>query len=175
MFTPAFELTLAARKDFVLGDNLSAGDEAPDFSAPASTGQTLTLSDYRGKWVVLYFYPKDNTPGCSRQACSFRDSNRKIQSLRAVVVGCSPDDLKSHDKFITKFDLPYVLISDPEHEVAEKYGVWVGKNMYGKKVMGIERSTFLINPDGVVTHVWKKVKVEHHADEVIDELTMMQS
>ena len=149
---------------------VSVGSEAPDFKLDASTGKKVALKDLRGKWVVLYFYPKDDTPGCTREACSFRDNHKRLEALGAVVLGVSPDDLKAHDKFIAKYDLPFTLLADPDHTVSQKYGVWVEKNMYGKKIMGIERSTFLINPEGVVHKAWRKVKVEAHVDEVMDEL-----
>ena len=149
---------------------VSEGREAPDFKLDASTGKKVALKDLWGKWVVLYFYPKDDTPGCTREACSFRDNHKRLEALGAVVLGVSPDDLKAHDKFIAKYDLPFTLLADPEHTVSQDYGVWIEKNMYGKKIMGIERSTFLINPEGVVHKVWRKVKVEAHVDEVMDEL-----
>ena len=149
---------------------ISEGHEAPDFKLDASTGKKVALEDLRGKWVVLYFYPKDDTPGCTREACSFRDNHKRLEALGAVVLGVSPDDLKAHDKFIAKYDLPYTLLADPEHTMSLKYGVWVEKNMYGKKIMGIERSTFLINPEGVIHKAWRKVKVEAHVDELMDEL-----
>ena len=149
---------------------VSVGSEAPDFKLDASTGKKVALKDLRGKWVVLYFTPKDDTPGCTREACSFRDNHKRLEALGAVVLGVSPDDLKAHDKFIAKYDLPFTLLADPDHTVSQKYGVWVEKNMYGKKIMGIERSTFLINPEGVVHKAWRKVKVEAHVDEVMDEL-----
>ena len=149
------------------------GQVAPDFTLMASNGKPLRLSDLRGKWVVLYFYPKDDTPGCTREACSFRDYSKQFESLGAVVVGVSPDDLRSHDRFITKYELPFLLLSDPDHEVAELYGVWREKNMYGRKIMGIQRSTFLISPNGLIHKGWLKVKVEHHADEVLDELKLV--
>ena len=116
---------------------LEPGTIAPAFSARSSTGSSISLSDYLGKWVILYFYPKDDTPGCTREACFFRDNHKKLKSLKAVVLGCSPDDLKSHDKFITKYDLPFILLSDPDHAIAEDYGVWKEINMYGKKIKGI--------------------------------------
>ena len=149
---------------------VSVGSEAPDFKLDASTGKKVALKDLRGNWVVLYFTPKDDTPGCTREACSFRDNHKRLEALGAVVLGVSPDDLKAHDKFIAKYDLPFTLLADPDHTVSQKYGVWVEKNMYGKKIMGIERSTFLINPEGVVHKAWRKVKVEAHVDEVMDEL-----
>lgn len=146
---------------------------APEFSLPASNGQVLSLNDLRGKWVVLYFYPKDDTPGCTREACSFRDHIKQLESLGAVVIGVSPDDLRSHDRFICKYNLPFLLLSDTDHSVAEAYGVWREKNMYGRKIMGIQRSTFLIAPDGRIHKAWRKVKVDHHVDEVLDELKLV--
>ncbi len=149
------------------------GQIAPDFTLQASNGKPFTLSDQRGKWVVLYFYPKDDTPGCTREACSFRDHIKQLESLGAVVVGVSPDDLRSHDRFVTKYQLPFLLLSDPDHEVAQLYDVWREKNMYGRKIFGIQRSTFLIAPDGTVYKAWRKVKVDHHVDEVLDELKLV--
>jgi peroxiredoxin Q/BCP len=151
------------------------GQVAPDFTLMGSNGKPFTLSEARGKWVVLYFYPKDDTPGCTREACSFRDYSKKLESLGAVIVGISPDDLRSHDRFATKHKLPFLLLSDPDHTVAELYGVWREKNMYGRKIMGIQRSTFLIGPDGRVHKAWPKVKVDHHVDEVLDELKLVTS
>ncbi len=152
-----------------------SGYPAPDFSANASNGSRVSLSDLRGQWVILYFYPKDDTPGCTKEACGFRDSSTRLAGMGAVVLGCSPDDLKAHDKFITKYDLPFILISDPDHTVAEAYGVWKEKNMYGKKIMGIERTTFLISPESKVVKTWKRVKVDGHVDEIIDELQMLSA
>lgn len=151
---------------------LTVGQTAPDFSAEASMGQTISLSDLRGKWVILYFYPRNNTPGCTREACEFRDQHGILAGLNAVVVGCSPDKLRSHDKFITKYNLPFILLSDPDHSIAAKYGVWKEKNMYGLKLMGIDRSTFLINPGGEIARLWRRVRVNGHIDEVIDELKL---
>lgn len=144
--------------------------EAPEFVALASNGKPLKLRDLRGRWVVLYFYPKDDTPGCTREACGFRDSIRRIQAMNAVVLGVSPDGLKSHDKFISKYSLPFLLLSDEDHTLSIKYGVWKEKTMYGRKMMGIERSTFLIDPEGRIHRAWRKVKVDAHPDEVLDEL-----
>jgi peroxiredoxin Q/BCP len=154
---------------------VEAGEKAPDFKTESSSGRKLSLKDFKGKWVVLYFYPKDDTPGCTREACSFRDSFKRIESLDAVVLGCSPDDLKAHDKFIDKYNLPFILLSDPDHTIAKAYGVWKEKSMYGRKVMGIERSTFLISPDGMVHKAWPKVKVESHVDEIVDELKLVHA
>lgn len=151
---------------------LQADEEAPDFNAEASNGKSITLESLRGSWVVLYFYPKDETPGCTKEACAFRDSFKRIESLGAVVLGCSPDDLKTHDKFITRHNLPFTLLTDPDRTIAKAYGVWKEKNMYGKRVMGIERSTFLINPAGTIHFVWPKVKVDGHVDEIVDELKL---
>lgn len=153
---------------------VSEESAAPEMRLEASTGKKVALKDLRGSWVVVYFYPKDDTPGCTREACSFRDNHKRLEALGAVVLGVSPDDLKAHDKFIAKYNLPFTLLADPDHEAAKKFGVWKEKNMYGKKVMGIERSTFLINPDGNIRKAWRKVKVENHVDEVMDELKLVR-
>lgn len=150
---------------------LKAGDMAPDFSLEASTGETIKLSDLIGtSKVILYFYPKDNTPGCTKEACSFRDTVPQIQEKNAVVLGVSPDSLKSHEKFIGKYDLNFTLLSDPEHEVAAAYGAWGEKSMYGKKYQGILRSTFVIGIDGKIEHVFEKVKTNTHGVDVLDVL-----
>ena len=138
--------------------NLHMGDTAPDFTATTDSGATLRLSDLRGKRAVLYFYPKDDTPGCTTQACGFRDSYPVIEEKNAVVLGVSPDGVKSHQKFKTKFDLPFTLIVDEDHTIAEAYGVWVEKSMYGKQYMGIERSHFVIDEQGVIVDAQVKVK-----------------
>ena len=143
------------------------GSPAPDFSLTSDTGETVTLSSLRGKPVVLYFYPKDDTPGCSKQACGIRDSWGEFERRGAVVLGVSPDSEGSHVKFKQKFDLPFTLLADPDHATAEAYGVWVEKSMYGKKYMGVERSTFVIDADGTVAKAMRKVKPETHADEVL--------
>jgi peroxiredoxin Q/BCP len=143
------------------------GKKAPEFTLAGSQGEEVSLGDFKGKSVILYFYPKDDTPGCTREACDFRDAKRKFTTARAVVLGVSPDSLKSHDKFITKFELPFTLLSDPDHALAEAYGTWVEKSMYGRKYMGIERSTFVIDPAGKVKAVFRKVKVDGHVDEVL--------
>lgn len=152
---------------------LEIGKLAPVFSADASSRKSVSLSDFRGSWVILYFYPRNNTPGCTREACAFRDSLKLTSDLNAVILGCSPDNVQSHEKFISKYDLPFVLLSDAEHTIALKYGVWKEKNLYGKKSMGIERSTFLIDPDGKLRRTWRRVKVDGHVDAVIDELKSM--
>jgi peroxiredoxin Q/BCP len=146
---------------------LAVGDSAPAFSLPAHPGPTVRLSQFKGKQnVVLYFYPRDNTPGCTTEACDFRDNIASLNKGDAVVLGVSTDDLASHGKFADKFELPFALLADEDHAVAEKYGVWVEKSMYGKKSMGIQRATFLINKKGKLAAVWRKVKVDGHVAEV---------
>jgi len=147
---------------------VQVGQAVPDFTLPASNGKDVSLSDFRGKKVVLYFYPKDMTPGCTAESCDFRDCNGQFEQLGAVVVGVSPDDLKSHEKFIQKHGLPFLLLSDTEHKVCELFGVWKEKNMYGKKTMGVERSTFLIDEEGKLAREWRKVKVDGHVREVLE-------
>jgi peroxiredoxin Q/BCP len=139
---------------------IAVGDLAPEFSAETESGETVRLSDYRGRRVVLYFYPKDDTPGCTTQACGFRDSYPTLTERNAVVLGVSPDNARSHQKFKTKFDLPFTLLVDETHAIAEAYGVWVEKSMYGKRFMGIERSHFVIDEEGRVLDAQVKVKPE---------------
>ena len=146
----------------------SAGDPAPDFTAPTGSGETITLSDYRGRWVLLYFYPKDNTPGCTKQACNLRDNFGMLEQEGVAVIGVSGDDETSHERFSEKYDLPFPLVADPKHEVMNRYGVWGEKNFYGKKSMGIKRTTFLIDPEGTVRHVFKRPKTGQHAEEVLE-------
>ncbi|MFL0506728.1 thioredoxin-dependent thiol peroxidase [Ureibacillus sp. 179-F W5.1 NHS] len=141
--------------------------EAPNFTLLNEKEEKVTLSDYRGKKVILYFYPKDMTPGCTTEACDFRDQHEAFSDLNAVIFGISADDAKKHTKFIEKYGLPFSLLVDEDHEVCEKYGVWVLKKMYGKEFMGIERSTFLINEEGIVEKEWRKVKVKNHIEEVL--------
>jgi peroxiredoxin Q/BCP len=142
------------------------GDLAPDFTLPADDGSSLTLRQLRGKRVVLYFYPKDDTPGCTTQACDLRDNLAALTGTGAVVLGVSSDSAASHVKFREKFGLNFPLLSDPEHAVAEAYGVWKEKSMYGKKFWGIERSTFIIDERGVVREAWRKVSPKGHAERV---------
>jgi len=146
---------------------LKAGDKAPAFALPSIEGRTVRLGDLRGKPVVLYFYPKDDTPGCTKEACSFRDAWSEIQETGAVVLGVSPDDAASHEKFRAKYRLPFPLLSDPDHAVADAYGAWGEKSMYGRKYEGILRTTFLIDGTGVVRRVFEKVRPDGHADEVL--------
>ena len=147
--------------------SLDVGDKAPDFTLPSDGGGKLTLSKLRGKKVVLYFYPKDDTTGCTAEACGFRDIFPNFRKLDATVVGISRDSVASHDKFKKKYELPFMLASDEEGKVCEKYGVWVQKSLYGRKYMGIERTTFLIDEKGVIEKLWRKVKVSGHVDEVL--------
>ena len=147
---------------------LKAGDMAPAFSLPASTGETISLSDFAGKKrVVLYFYPKDDTPGCTKEACSFRDTLPRLNDHDTVVLGVSADDLKSHGKFITKYQLNFPLLSDADHQVAEAYGAWGEKSMYGKKYFGMIRKTFIIGKDCKHEHVFHKVSPDGHGEEIL--------
>jgi thioredoxin-dependent peroxiredoxin len=148
---------------------LKVGSPAPTFSLESSEGDKVGLKDLNGRWVVLYFYPKDDTPGCTKEACDFRDAAPQL-SKSAIVLGVSPDSVASHQKFAGKYSLPFPLLADPEHAVAEKYGVWVEKSMYGRKYMGIERSTFVIDPAGKIVAIWRKVRVPGHIDEVLESL-----
>ncbi len=146
---------------------LSVGAKAPPFTLPASDGGKVSLSDFRGTTLVLYFYPKDDTPGCTKEACSFRDSMARIRKEGAAVLGISADPPAMHVKFIAKYGLPFPLASDETKAVLRAYGVWKKKSMYGKTFMGIERTTFIIDPEGMISHIFHKVKVEGHVDEVL--------
>ena len=143
---------------------------APDFKLMGSDGKEHSLSDYKGKNIVLYFYPKDNTAGCTTEACDFRDNIQSFHDLNAIILGVSRDSLASHDKFITKLSLPFVLLSDPDEIVCKLYDVIKEKNMYGKKYMGVERSTFLINKEGILIEEFRKVRVKGHIEKVLDKL-----
>ncbi len=146
---------------------IDEGASAPDFELQSDAGDTIKLSDLRGKKVVLYFYPKDDTPGCTAQACGIRDVYGEFERAGAVVLGISPDDERSHVKFKAKYDLPFTLLADPDHEVAERYDVWKEKKYMGRKYMGVERSTFVIGEDGSLARVLRNVKPATHADEVL--------
>ena len=160
----------AKQKDFLLNE----GDKAPAFTMPADNGEAISLADYKGKSnVVLYFYPKDDTPGCTIEAKDFRDLQDKFTKAGTVVIGVSKDSIKKHCKFRDKYELNFLLASDEEAGVCESYGVWVEKSMYGKKYMGIQRATFLIDKLGVIQRVWPKVKIEGHAQEVLDAATAL--
>ncbi|MDN4075260.1 MULTISPECIES: thioredoxin-dependent thiol peroxidase [Fictibacillus] len=142
-------------------------EKAPDFTLLASNGQHVKLSDFQGKNVVLYFYPKDMTPGCTTQACDFRDKHDEFKDLNAVIIGISTDPMARHEKFIDKYGLPFLLLADEEHEAAELFGVWKLKKNFGKEYMGIERSTFILDKEGKVVKAFRKVKVKDHIDEVL--------
>ena len=147
---------------------VEVGDKAPQFSLPADGGGKVSLKALKGKTVVLYFYPKDDTPGCTTESCAFRDALPDFTKVKAAIIGISRDSVASHDKFKTKYKLPFPLASDEDGKVCEAYGVWVERSMYGKKYMGIERTTFLIDGKGVIRNVWRRVKVPGHADEVLE-------
>jgi thioredoxin-dependent peroxiredoxin len=149
---------------------LKVGQKAPDFTLLDDAGEKVNLTDLKGKKVVLYFYPKDDTPGCTTEACNFRDGLSEIKKQGAVVLGVSADSVESHKKFKKKFELNFPLLADPEKKMIERYGVWKEKSMYGKKYMGIERTTFVIDGQGKISHIFPKVKVSDHYDEVLEAL-----
>jgi len=146
---------------------LQIGDPAPAFEAPSSGGGTVSLKQFRGKNVVLYFYPKDDTPGCTTEACGFRDAIGDFTGVNAVVLGVSPDSAKSHDQFVAKFNLPFTLVADSEHRIAEAYGVWGEKKFMGRTYQGVHRASFLIGPDGAIRAIWPVVKPADHPAEVL--------
>lgn len=155
---------------------VTEGMQAPSFTLPDQNGNPVSLEDFKGeKYTVLYFYPKDMTPGCTTQACDFRDAEEDFSGLNAVILGVSADSKERHTKFIEKHGLPFTLLADEEKEVCEQYGVWVQKKMYGKEFMGIERTTFLIDPTGTIIKEWRKVKVKNHIEEVLKTLKELQA
>jgi thioredoxin-dependent peroxiredoxin len=149
---------------------LTEGDAAPAIHAEDDKGHPFDLASFKGKNVVLYFYPKADTPGCTRESCEFRDHSKKFTKANTVIVGVSPDKAAAQSKFKSKFDLPFTLLADADHKVAESYGAWVEKSMYGRKYMGIERSTFLLSPDGKIKKIFRKVKPDGHAEQVYEAL-----
>lgn len=149
---------------------LVAGDNAPDFTLPSEQNKLITLNDYRGKNIVLYFYPKDNTPGCTQEACDFRDQFENFTQKNTIIFGISKDTSAKHLKFIEKYALPFTLLADVKGDVCEKYGVINKKSLFGNTFLGIERSTFLIDKNGTIQAIWRKVKVKNHIDEVLNEL-----
>lgn len=153
---------------------LKTGDTAPDFSLPADNGKNISLSDYKGKPLVLYFYPKDDTPGCTKEACGFNENLQNFNDLAAAIIGVSKDSVSKHQKFKKKYALTFPLLSDEHTDICGQYGVWVEKSMYGRKYMGIERTTFLIDAEGVIRHIWNKVKVDGHTQEVIDAINNLR-
>jgi peroxiredoxin Q/BCP len=144
------------------------GEKAPDFNAKNQNGESVSLGDFKGKNVILYFYPKDDTPGCTAESCDFRDNYQSLVSKGFEVIGVSVDDEKSHKKFETKYQLPFTLIADTDHSIVNAYGVWVEKNMYGKKYMGTARTTFIINGDGIIDKVVEKVDTKNSSQQVLD-------
>lgn len=153
---------------------LKIGNPAPTFELQDQTGRTHKLSDYKGEWVVLYFYPKDDTPGCTKEACSFRDNLPKFKAVNAVILGVSVDSVAKHEKFVEKYDLNFPLLSDENKKVVQDYDVWQEKNMMGKKYMGIVRTTFIIDPKGKIAEIFEKVKADKHGEEVVRELKNLQ-
>ena len=151
-----------------MNGTLKEGDVAPDFELPTDGGGVFKLSDKRGSPVLIYFYPKDDTTGCTKEAIGFSEAKPKFEEMRTTIIGISPDDQRSHDKFKQKYGLAFTLASDTEKAVAQAYGVWIEKSMYGRKYMGVDRSTFLIDRDGIIAKVWRNVKVSGHVDDVID-------
>ena len=162
---------------------LNIGDKAPEFNLPNENGKMVSLKDYAGKWLVVYFYPKDDTPGCTKEACDFTDNRNEFAGLDAEVVGISRDDADDHQKFIAKYDLNLTLLSDPDHSVHEAYGAWGTKINYGKEILGVIRSTFIISPGGEIAALWRKVSVRvkrksgevKHADKVKEKLAELQA
>jgi peroxiredoxin Q/BCP len=154
---------------------IQIGRPAPAFKLPDQDGNPVSPGDFKGRWIVLYFYPKDDTPGCTKQACQFTDALRDFQKLDAVVLGCSPDDAPSHRRFIAKHKLKITLLSDESREVMEKYGAWGEKNLYGKVTTGVIRSTVVIDPSGRVAHHWKKVQADGHAQKVRQKLAELRA
>lgn len=153
---------------------LNINDKSPDFILPCDTGDSMSLNDLKGKNIVLYFYPKDDTPGCTQESKDFRDKHAEFARLNTVVLGISRDNIESHEAFKKKYDLPFHLISDEDALALKDYGVWTQKNMFGKKYMGIERSTFLIEKEGKISKIWRKVNVEGHVDEVLDSVRALE-
>lgn len=154
---------------------LEAGTRAPQFTLKDQHGNNVALKDFRGQPVVIYFYPKDDTPGCTTQACGIRDQWAEFQDAGAAVLGISPDDVASHEKFADKYDLPHTLLADPDRTVINKYGAWGEKKLYGRVTEGVIRSTFLVDPDGKIAKVWKRVQTKTHADQVLKALTDLRS
>ncbi len=154
---------------------MKIGQTAPEFIAPDRTGKNVTIQDFKDRWLVLYFYPKDNTPGCTTEAIEFTAKLAEFQALNTQIVGISPDSISSHAKFIAKHNLDIILLSDPEHQIADRYEVWQLKKFMGREFMGIIRSTFLIDPDGNIAQIWSNIRVKNHVENVLKELALQQS
>ncbi|MDQ0228558.1 thioredoxin-dependent thiol peroxidase [Metabacillus niabensis] len=154
---------------------IEVGSKVPNMKLLADNGEQVSLTDYQGKYIVLYFYPKDMTPGCTTEACDFRDQHQSFSELNAVIIGVSPDPQDKHQKFKEKHELPFQLLVDDEHKLAEEFGVWTLKKNFGKEYMGIERSTFIINPEGEVVKEWRKVKVKDHVEEALQYIKDIQN
>ncbi|MFQ5571078.1 MAG: thioredoxin-dependent thiol peroxidase [Rhodothermales bacterium] len=152
-----------------------AGQQAPVFCGSTQDGETLCLNDYRGRKVALYFYPKDDTPGCTKQACNLRDGYQELLDAGIAVIGVSPDEVASHQRFADKYELPFPLVADPERKVLDLYGTWGEKNRYGRIVMGVKRTTFLIDEEGLIRHVFKRPKVAEHTEEVLDKFKSVRA
>ncbi len=157
-----------------MATKLKIGDLAPDFALPDQKGEVRRLSDFRGRWVVLYFYPKDNTPGCTKEACGFRDLFPKFQRRKIVVIGISTDSVRSHEKFAEKYDLPFLLLADEEKAVVRAYGVWGQKSFMGRTTMGTHRTSFLVDPEGHIAKIYERVRPETHAEEVFRDLEQLR-
>lgn len=153
----------------------AAGQAAPDFSGTTGSGETIRLADYRGRWVLLYFYPKDDTPGCTAQACNLRDNFSALEKEGVAVIGVSADDEASHARFAQKYRLPFPLVADPEHDILEAYGVWGERSLYGRTFMGTRRTSFLIDPEGTIRHVFGRPKTGEHAEEVLARLEKLEA
>jgi thioredoxin-dependent peroxiredoxin len=172
--TPSTALRYNRVRQLIREEPMEINDKAPDFTSLDQNGEKVALKDYKGKWVVLYFYPRADTPGCTIEACSFRDSFKRVENIGAVVLGVSPDTPKDQKKFEEKFNLPFTLVADADKTICNAYGVMQEKNMYGKKVMGVARTTFIIGLDGKIKHIFHKVKPEGHAEEVLEYLKEAQ-
>jgi len=169
---------LRLRKNIFVGGicmTIEVGSHVPNIELVADNGEKVSLENYKGKYVVLYFYPKDMTPGCTTEACDFRDQHQSFADVNAVIVGVSPDPQEKHQKFKEKHDLPFQLLVDDEHQLAEAFGVWKLKKNFGKEYMGIERSTFIIDPEGKIIKEWRKVKVKNHVEEALNYIKEIQS
>lgn len=155
----------------IMATHLKAGDKAPSFTGKNQHGEKISLSDFKGKKVVIYFYPEDDTPVCTVQACNLRDNYSALKKAGFTVIGISPDDVTSHQKFEKKYDLPFILVADPDHKIINAYGVWGEKNLYGNKFMGLHRTTFVIDEKGIITKVFLKPRSKMHAEEIIKSVT----